>query len=616
MSAPQKPRNPLRKIATKTRAHFSSWLGLDNEVRYEVYLSTIRSSNPLNVTYWLELILACGIATLGLVLNSPATIIGAMLISPLMSPILGTGLALATGDVFLGIRAFLNLFFSVVVAVGASYFFVVVLPFKDATPEILARTQPTILDLVVALMCGLAGSIAILKSTRGLTAAIPGVAIAVALMPPICVVGFGLGARKALPQWAEVARGGSLLFAANLVAIVVTSMVVFLLVGMGRKAVRRRIDEWEDDPEHQTGWEMWVSRVRVLKWFSRVGSLKARLAVALVFLMFIYFPLHKALSRVIQQVAERTEREMNVKAINNLAKESFRKPGISELEKVTVEGAKPGLRAIVNISTNQIYTKRDKQLFETQATEQIGQEVRLVLIQSPGYFGEEKDTDWSKVFAREEKPKSEEVNFLVLYDRLENAIKQIWPHHKADLLKVEMHLAENAEERVVPAIQLTYLSSNDLSEEAKDILQAGLKQQLGFDPTVHFDFYPTHFGPFPLFRTGAILNEDEKTALVQIGQVLSRFPDLEVKVEFLDQWELPPRQARRYHFKEQLLEPFELELASKGVSSERIRIPTPEADPRAILLTLGKKPEPSESQPQVESQPSSESLPAEPTPQP
>lgn len=616
MSAPKKPTAPLKKIVTKTRARLSSWLGMDNEVRYEVYLSTIRSSNPLNVSYWLELILSCGIATLGLVLNSPATIIGAMLISPLMSPILGTGLALATGDVFLGIRAFLNLFFSVVVAVGASYFFVVVLPFKDATPEILARTQPTILDLVVALMCGLAGSIAILKSTRGLTAAIPGVAIAVALMPPICVVGFGLGARKALPQWVEVARGGSLLFAANLVAIVVTSMLVFLLVGMGRKAVRRRIDEWEDDPEHQTGWEMWVSRVRILKWFSRVGSLKARLAVALVFLLVIYFPLHKALSRVIQQVTERTQREMNVKAINNLAKDSFRKPGVSELEKVTVEEAKPGLRAIVNISTNQIFTKRDKQLFETQATEKIGQEVRLVLIQSPGYFGEEKDTDWSKVFAREEKPKSEEVNFLVLYDRLENAIKQIWPHHKADLLNVEMHLAENAEERVVPSVQLTYLSSNDLSEEAKDILQAGLRQQLGFDPSVNFDFLPTHFGPFPLFRTGANLDESEKAALVQIGRVLSRYPDLEVKVEFLDQWEMPPRQARSYHFKERMLEPFELELASKGVPSERILIPTPQADPRAIVLTVRKKTMPAETQPQVESQSSSESLPAEPTPQP
>ncbi len=608
MSAPKSKNTLIKKVGVKVRGRISSWLGLDNDIRYEVYLSTIRASDPLNITYWLELILACGIATLGLVLSSPATLIGAMLISPLMSPILGTGLALATGDIFLGIRAFLGLFFSVAVAVAASYFLVLVLPFKEATPEILARTQPTILDLVVALMSGLAGAVAIMKSTRGLTAAIPGVAIAVALLPPVCVVGFGLGARKNLPQWIEVTRGGSLLFAANLVAIVVTSMLVFLLVGMGRRAVRRRVDEWEDNPAHQSGFDAWIGRIRILKWFSRVGSLKARLFVAAVFLLVIYFPLQQALSRVIHQVAERSQKEMNVKAINQLAKDHFRKTNISEIEKVAVEDAKPGLRAIVHINTNQIFAKREKLLFETEATEKVAQPVRLVLVQSPGYFGEDKDTDWSKVFAREEKPKSEDVNFLVLYDRLQNAIKQIWPHKKAQLLEVDMHLFENEAEQVVPAIHLTYLSASDLSEEAKEILQAGLKQLLGYDPKVEFEYYPTHFGPFPLARTKSVLNEAEQAALIKIGQVVKKNPDLEVQVEFLENWEMPPRQARRYRFKEEMLEPFELELASKGVSTDKISIPTAEAEPRAILLTLRKKEIPPESQPETESSPTTEAV--------
>lgn len=604
MTVAEKPEHPVQRYWKKTLARLGSWLGIDNEVRYEVYLSTIRSSNPLNITYWLELMLSCGIATLGLVLSSPATVIGAMLISPLMSPILGTGLALATGDVFLGLRAFINLFFSVVVAVAASYFFTMVLPFKEATPEILARTQPTILDLVVALMCGLAGSIAILKSSRGLTAAIPGVAIAVALMPPICVVGFGLGARNALPGWIDVAQGGALLFSANLVAIVVTSMMVFLSVGMGRRSVRRRVDEWEDDPEHQTALERFAGRFRVLNWFSRVGTLKARLAVAAVFLIAIYFPLHSALSRVIKQVAERTQRELNIKAINQLAQEHFSKTGVSAIEKVNVEDAKPGLRAIVHINTNYIYPKGDKVAFEKQAKDKVGQGTRLVLVQTPGYFGEEAETDWSKIFSREEPAKQEEVNFLVLYDRLDNAIEQLWPHQKAKLLDFEMILTEDAEERVVPEIKLSYLTGSDLSEEAKSILQAGLMQQLGFEPVVKFDYVPIHFGPFPLFRRGQNLNEDEKSALIHIGQVLGRFPELEVAVEFLEDWKLTPRQARRYRFKEQMLEPFELELVSKGVPSEKIIIPTPDTEPKAILLTLREPREPTETQDQPETTPS------------
>ena len=139
------------------------------------------------------MLFSAGIATLGLALNSPAVIIGAMLISPLMGPILASGLALATGDFVLGTRAVVNLALSCLAAIAFAVLLVALLPFKEVTAEIAARTQPNTLDLVIALFSGAVGSIAVCKEVKGVVTSIPGVAIAVALMPPLCVVGYGIG---------------------------------------------------------------------------------------------------------------------------------------------------------------------------------------------------------------------------------------------------------------------------------------------------------------------------------------------------------------------------------------------------------------------------------------
>lgn len=97
-----------------------TWLRIDASAKPKVYKEVASSAELRSLSYWLEIIFSAGIATFGLVLNSPAVIIGAMLISPLMSPIMATGLALAVGDLYLTIRALLNLVLSIAAAVGFS----------------------------------------------------------------------------------------------------------------------------------------------------------------------------------------------------------------------------------------------------------------------------------------------------------------------------------------------------------------------------------------------------------------------------------------------------------------------------------------------------------------
>ncbi|KFC17797.1 membrane protein [Epilithonimonas lactis] len=137
-------------------------------------------------------ILACAIiiASIGLNVNSTAVIIGAMLISPLMGPIVGAGFALGTYNFPLLKKSFKNLLIATVVSLLVSGFYFYISPFKDVQSELLARTAPNIYDVLIAFFGGLVGVIAITRVEKGNP--IPGVAIATALMPPLCTAGFGL----------------------------------------------------------------------------------------------------------------------------------------------------------------------------------------------------------------------------------------------------------------------------------------------------------------------------------------------------------------------------------------------------------------------------------------
>lgn len=163
----------------------SSKLSSIETIKKDVYL------RGANIFY---LICSATLASVGLDVGSPAVIIGAMLISPLMSPILGVGLSLGIHDkesFFISLREF---FFSIILSLFISSFYFSLTPLGHPTSEILARTKPTALDILVAFFGGVAGIIAITRSK--IANALPGVAIATALMPPICVAGFGLATAK------------------------------------------------------------------------------------------------------------------------------------------------------------------------------------------------------------------------------------------------------------------------------------------------------------------------------------------------------------------------------------------------------------------------------------
>lgn len=193
----------------------------------------IRGNIELKGTYLWTLMCAILIASIGLNINSTATIIGAMLISPLMGPIMGIGYGIGIYDFQLIRRAFKNLGIATAISFATSALYFFITPLNSAQSELLACTSPTIWDLLVALFGGTAGMIGITRKEK--SNVIPGVAIATALMPPLCTAAYGF-----VHGNATFFFGALYLFLLNGIYITVSSMLIIWFI---HPIAQRKIDD-------------------------------------------------------------------------------------------------------------------------------------------------------------------------------------------------------------------------------------------------------------------------------------------------------------------------------------------------------------------------------------
>ncbi len=216
----------------KVQDKLSILLGCTPEERPQVVADMLRRNPSESAGYWLQLIVSAGMATLGLVLGSTAVIIGAMLIAPLMGPIVGFGMGLAVGSPFLVLRSGGRVLLSAFIVVLSSSLLTRMLPFHEINAEISNRTTPTVLDLLIAAFCALAGVYATMRRSADIATTAAGTSIGISLVPPLCASGFGLG----ILSW-SIAGGAALLFLTNFVAIVAVGTIAFALSGFHRENV-------------------------------------------------------------------------------------------------------------------------------------------------------------------------------------------------------------------------------------------------------------------------------------------------------------------------------------------------------------------------------------------
>jgi len=291
-----------------------------------------------DAVYFAMLIFACLIALMGLLLNSPAVIIGAMLISPLMGPILACGLSLTSAEWALGKKAGRNLVLSVGEVVLIAIIATHLSPLREATPEIMARTNPNLMDLLIAFFSGLAGTVALASRKTAFTV-LPGVAIATAVMPPLATVGYGIGTR----QWA-IASGAFMLFFTNLTAIVLSASLVFLLIGF-----RPRVGRLGDG--HRL----------LIRW---------RIAIVAAILAVVSIPLMRTLMHAADQANIRGQ-------VQDTLKRSLQAHGDRQLDAVNIELLKGAVAVGASIQTAQYMEPGEIEQLQSALAGRIGRPVRL-----------------------------------------------------------------------------------------------------------------------------------------------------------------------------------------------------------------------------------------------
>jgi uncharacterized hydrophobic protein (TIGR00271 family) len=273
-------------------------VGLTQASRVETVRGMVERHGRDRVGYWLQLILAMGIATFGLVLGSTGVVIGAMLVSPLMGPLVEIGMGLAVGSPLLVLHSAFRTGASLITVIGASAVLTLLLPYHDLNAEILARTSPTLLDLYVASFCALAAAYTTARQGSDTVTAAAGTAISIALVPPLCVVGWGLGSERL-----DVALGAALLFTANLCAILLFTVVVFLSLAFD--AVDLDAIELGDDSPKRRLLDRLALRMRAF-FGSRFGP-ALRVLMPVVFVAIVIVPLRRALDEVAWATRTRAE---------------------------------------------------------------------------------------------------------------------------------------------------------------------------------------------------------------------------------------------------------------------------------------------------------------------
>ena len=245
---PEGPRVAIGLVRRWTLEHKPTWIGMMTNHMFS-WLPTLDATDRIdlfdrlqvgarwNIDFMMMMCLSTAIASLGLIQNSTAVVIGAMVVAPLMTPLIGAGLGLVQGNTIFFRDSIKAMGFGIGAALLISLVLGFIVPMEQLTPELLARGGPTIIDLGVAFLSGAAAAYAVARPS--LLGALAGVAIAAALVPPLATVGISF----AEGVW-EVTEGAAILFATNLVAIVLGAAFIYRRLGIQGSGFGKGLPLW------------------------------------------------------------------------------------------------------------------------------------------------------------------------------------------------------------------------------------------------------------------------------------------------------------------------------------------------------------------------------------
>jgi uncharacterized hydrophobic protein (TIGR00271 family) len=458
------------------------------EVLKDIYLDS-----SISTSYFLTLTIANWIALSGLITNSAAVIIGAMLISPLMSPILNIGFAFITGDRFVWSKSLKKIVFGVALTLVTAAIATYLSPLKEVTNEILSRTRPNLYDLIIALLAGTAGAAALCTKKNYLTI-VPGVAIATAVIPPLSVAGFGIGTLNV-----RIFAGGFFLFFTNFVAIIISTCLVFFLYGFRPSVVGEE----------------------------SLAQLKRRISVLASILLVISIPLLYTLHQSIVEIRLRG-------TIESVLRSNLNREGLSHLATFSYLQMKGGGLDINCVVNTVNYMKEDQvAAVERNLNQGLKREVKLNLEQiqvQPGGLKEQKVKAVLEPAIAPPKPPAEvigssrEETLAVVRQSTEKINKMIAPSTITDFA-----VGFNDKSFTV-AVMMKVKRDKPLSEDEVLWLKRVLATDLNVPVDLSVETVP--FVPLLIFQKGKTnLTPDMKKTILTVKDICSKNQGVNIVVE-------------------------------------------------------------------------------------
>jgi hypothetical protein len=411
---------------------------------------------------------------------------------------------------------------SSIAAITFSTTLVVLLPFREMTSEIAARTQPNTLDLIIALFSGAVGALAISKSLRGVATSIPGVAIAVALMPPLCVTGYGVGVLITVDrvQGLSVVRGGALLFVTNLVAITFSSMLVFLALHFDAEEVRERIRGARDAP----------AGTALPFGLTRMGSLPARLLMVGVMVAIVCVPLKRSFDALVAEI--RTRQELN----------AVEKEALMAWERLfgTTAGGRPRsyidrfeaaerdgkLVLSVRVFTTEAVSEGERQTYIQGVARELRrapETLDLTLVEIPT---SQYKIATGKADAKPASPPTLGERVIAIGDEARRIAKTVALPPGFRMLGADLTITND-----VPVITVTYLAPESMSADAGALVAQSLREHFDLPRAkVTFAWAPTRLTVASFGENGEVPVEEQR-ALERVAEATRRDEALRVTLQ-------------------------------------------------------------------------------------
>ncbi len=402
------------------------------------------------------------------------------------------------------------------------------------TAEIAGRTRPTTLDLAVALFSGAIGSIAISREVKGVVTSIPGVAIAVALMPPLCVVGYGAGiafSQNGTEGW-RIAGGGGLLFLTNLVAITFTAMLVFLALHIDTQEARNKVREWRRTDRESVFTRYLLMRFHLSDRLRNIGGLWSRLLMILIALSLLVIPLTRTLSQLRGEVKQQQEENRIRRAATQVWQQYFEKLANGEarsfLDSVSVSDTDDQLRLNLRVFDAQPYTEAEKTEYTRLLAERLGRAVSSIqfqLLEVPTAAA------LLSIKARQELAKPAPATVAELranfWQGVNTALQGLRLPPAAQMLGYRVVTGINNQTQVV----LSYLGEREIEPDAQALLEQEIRARLAVPATqVSFERLPATVGPVEFRRNRSEFVTAAPALLEQVSQLLKQQPTLRAEI--------------------------------------------------------------------------------------